>query len=43
MIEVLMIEDDIELVEFLSEFLFQYGIYVINYDELYIGISAVNI
>ncbi|WP_120819368.1 acid response regulator transcription factor ArsR [Helicobacter pylori] len=42
MIEVLMIEDDIELVEFLSEFLLQHGIHVTNYDEPYTGISAAN-
>ncbi|GAA7691474.1 acid response regulator transcription factor ArsR [Helicobacter pylori] len=42
MIEVLMIEDDIELAEFLSEFLFQHGIHVTNYDEPYTGISAAN-
>ncbi len=35
MIEVLMIEDDIELAEFLSEFLLQHGIHVTNYDEPY--------
>lgn len=42
MIEVLMIEDDIELAEFLSEFLLQHGIHVTNYDEPYTGISAAN-
>ncbi|WP_367971751.1 acid response regulator transcription factor ArsR, partial [Helicobacter acinonychis] len=42
MIEVLMIEDDIELAEFLSEFLSQHGIHVTNYDEPYTGISAAN-
>ncbi|GAA7822614.1 acid response regulator transcription factor ArsR [Helicobacter pylori] len=42
MIEVLMIEDGIELAEFLSEFLLQHGIHVTNYDEPYTGISAAN-
>ncbi|GHS27874.1 DNA-binding response regulator [Helicobacter pylori] len=42
MIEVLMIEDDIELAEFLSEFLLRHGIHVTNYDEPYTGISAAN-
>ncbi|WP_104761087.1 response regulator transcription factor [Helicobacter cetorum] len=42
MIEVLMIEDDIELAEILSEYLSQHGIRVTNYDEPYTGISAVN-
>ncbi|AFI05636.1 acid response regulator transcription factor ArsR [Helicobacter cetorum] len=42
MVEVLMIEDDIELAEFLSEFLSQHGIHVTNYDEPYTGISAAN-
>lgn len=42
MIEVLMIEDDIELAELLSEFLLQHGIHVTNYDEPYTGISAAN-
>lgn len=40
MIKVLMIEDDVELAEILSEFLNQHGIEVINYDEPYTGISA---
>ncbi len=42
MIEVLMIEDDIELAEFLSEFLLHHGIHVTNYDEPYTGLSAAN-
>lgn len=42
MIEILMIEDDIELAEFLSEFLLQHGVHVTNYDEPYTGISAAN-
>ncbi|WP_104759963.1 acid response regulator transcription factor ArsR [Helicobacter bizzozeronii] len=40
MIKVLMIEDDVELAEILSEFLNQHGIEVMNYDEPYTGISA---
>ncbi|WP_104638001.1 acid response regulator transcription factor ArsR [Helicobacter bizzozeronii] len=40
MVKVLMIEDDVELAEILSEFLSQHGIEVINYDEPYTGISA---
>ncbi|WP_104639854.1 acid response regulator transcription factor ArsR [Helicobacter bizzozeronii] len=40
MIKVLMIEDDVELAEILSEFLSQHGIEVMNYDEPYTGISA---
>ncbi|WP_120931821.1 acid response regulator transcription factor ArsR [Helicobacter pylori] len=42
MIEVLMIEDDIELAEFLSEFLLKHGIHVTSYDEPYTGISVAN-
>lgn len=40
MIEILMIEDDVELAEVLSEYLNQYDIKVINYDEPYTGMSA---
>ncbi|WP_104740838.1 acid response regulator transcription factor ArsR [Helicobacter bizzozeronii] len=40
MVKVLMIEDDVELAEILSEFLSQHGIEVMNYDEPYTGISA---
>ncbi|MDO7253796.1 response regulator transcription factor [Helicobacter cappadocius] len=41
MLEILMIEDDIELAEILSEYLKQYDINVTNYDEPYTGMSAV--
>ncbi|WP_104751215.1 acid response regulator transcription factor ArsR [Helicobacter salomonis] len=40
MIKILMIEDDVELAEILSEFFLQHGIEVVNYDEPYTGISA---
>ncbi|BCZ17342.1 Response regulator ArsR [Helicobacter sp. NHP19-003] len=40
MIKILMIEDDVELAEILSEFLSQHGIEVVNCDEPYTGISA---
>ncbi|WP_104750031.1 acid response regulator transcription factor ArsR [Helicobacter cynogastricus] len=40
MIKILMIEDDVELAEILSEFFHQHGIAVVNYDEPYTGISA---
>lgn len=40
MIEILMIEDDVELAETLSEYLNQYDIKVTNYDEPYTGLSA---
>ncbi|WP_120945416.1 MULTISPECIES: acid response regulator transcription factor ArsR [Helicobacter] len=42
MIKILMIEDDIELAEILSEFFLQHGVEVVNYDEPYTGISAAN-
>ncbi|PAF46818.1 DNA-binding response regulator [Helicobacter sp. 12S02634-8] len=41
MLEVLMIEDDIELAEILSEYLRGHDINVTNYDEPYTGMSAV--
>lgn len=40
MLEILMIEDDLELAEVLSDYLKQHGINVTNYDEPYTGISA---
>lgn len=40
MLNILMIEDDIELAEILSEFLEQNDIKVTNYDEPYTGMSA---
>ncbi|CRF41747.1 Transcriptional regulatory protein ompR [Helicobacter ailurogastricus] len=38
--KILMIEDDVELAEILSEFLGRHGIEVVNCDEPYTGISA---
>ncbi|WP_104742039.1 acid response regulator transcription factor ArsR [Helicobacter ailurogastricus] len=40
MMKILMIEDDVELAEILSEFLGRHGIEVVNCDEPYTGISA---
>ncbi|STQ85286.1 response regulator transcription factor [Helicobacter muridarum] len=40
MLEILMIEDDIELAEVLSDYLKQHDINVTNYDEPYTGMSA---
>lgn len=40
MIEMLMIEDDLELAEILSEFLKKHDINLTNYDEPYTGMSA---
>lgn len=40
MLKILMIEDDMELAEILSEFLEHHGIKVTNYDEPYTGMSA---
>ncbi|WP_104697758.1 MULTISPECIES: acid response regulator transcription factor ArsR [unclassified Helicobacter] len=40
MLNILMIEDDMELAEILSEFLEQHGVKVTNYDEPYTGMSA---
>lgn len=40
MLEILMIEDDLELAEVLSDYLKQHGINVTNYDEPYTGMSA---
>ena len=42
MLEVLMIEDDVELAEILSEYLSQHDIHVTSYDEPYTGMSAIN-
>ncbi len=42
MLEVLMIEDDVELAEILSEYLKQHDINVTSYDEPYTGMSAIN-
>ncbi|ANV97725.1 DNA-binding response regulator [Helicobacter enhydrae] len=42
MLEILMIEDDVELAELLSEYLKQHDMNVTNYDEPYTGMSAVN-
>ncbi|PAF45082.1 response regulator transcription factor [Helicobacter sp. 11S02596-1] len=41
MLKVLMIEDDIELAEILSEYLKAHDIEVTNYDEPYTGMSAI--
>lgn len=41
MLNILMIEDDLELAEILSEFLEQHDIKVTNYDEPYTGMSAI--
>ncbi|CBG40177.1 acid response regulator transcription factor ArsR [Helicobacter mustelae] len=41
MLNILMIEDDIELAEILSEYLEQNDIKVTNYDEPYTGMSAI--
>ncbi len=41
MLNILMIEDDMELAEILSEFLEQHDIKVTNYDEPYTGMSAI--
>lgn len=40
MLEILMIEDDVELAEVLSDYLKQHDINVTNYDEPYTGMSA---
>lgn len=40
MLEILMIEDDVELAEVLSDYLKQRDIHVTNYDEPYTGMSA---
>jgi len=40
MINVLMIEDDTEFAEILSEYLAQYNIKITNYDDPYLGLSA---
>ena len=40
MINVLMIEDDPEFAELLSEYLAQYDIKVTNYEDPYLGLSA---
>lgn len=43
MINILMIEDDLELAEILTEYLVQYNIKITNYDTPELGISALNI
>ncbi|WP_024955426.1 response regulator transcription factor [Sulfurospirillum arcachonense] len=40
---ILMIEDDIELAEILTAFLKKYNVHVENYDDPYLGISALNL
>ncbi|WP_458701092.1 response regulator transcription factor [Sulfurospirillum sp. 1307] len=40
MIKVLMIEDDAEFAEILSEYLSQYNIKITNYEDPYLGLSA---
>lgn len=40
MINVLMIEDDVEFAQILSEYLEKYNIKVTNYDDPYLGLSA---
>ncbi len=40
MINVLMIEDDAEFAEILSEYLIQYNIKITNYEDPYLGLSA---
>ncbi len=40
MINVLMIEDDVEFAEILSEYLARYNIKVTNYEDPYLGLSA---
>ena len=40
MINVLMIEDDAEFAEILSEYLSQYNIKITNYEDPYLGLSA---
>lgn len=42
MFEILMIEDDVELAELLTEYLKKHDMNVTSYDEPYTGISAVN-
>ena len=42
MINVLMIEDDIELAEILSEYLMQFDIKITNVDDPYIGLSTLD-
>ncbi|MBI3873875.1 MAG: response regulator transcription factor [Arcobacter sp.] len=43
MIRILMIEDDLEIAELLSEYLFSFGMEISNYDSPILGISALNI
>lgn len=43
MINILMIEDDLELAEILTEYLDQYNIKITNFDTPELGISALNI
>ena len=42
-IKILMIEDDAELAQLLSDFLLKYNILVENYEDPYLGISALDI
>lgn len=42
MLDILMIEDDLELATILAEYLRAHNINVINYDEPYTGMSAIN-
>lgn len=42
MLEILMIEDDVELAEILSDYLKKHDMNVTSYDEPYTGMSAVN-
>lgn len=42
MLEILMIEDDLELAAILAEYLKAHDINVVNYDEPYTGMSAIN-
>lgn len=43
MINILMIEDDLELAEILTDYLVQYNIKITNYDTPELGISALNV
>lgn len=41
--QIIMIEDDIELAQILTDFLKRYNIEVTNYDDPYLGISAISL
>ncbi|ASM39809.1 response regulator transcription factor [Campylobacter sp. RM12327] len=43
MIKILMIEDDLELAEILTEYLAQYDMEVVTIDDPYLGISTLNV